>query len=119
MTRLSLILILAAFPLGALAQSTCSVSGTAYDFQGRPLKDAVVRLTDTRTRHAAFLVTDARAGYAFADLAPGAHYRVDLLSAPTVVTGTHLPTRSIVGMSSAVACSAGQLARADVRTQVD
>ena len=67
---------------------------------------------------AAFIVTDASAAFVFADLAPGARYRVDLLSEPTVVTGSRLPTRSIVGMSSAFTCMAGSTARTDVRAQV-
>lgn len=120
MIRFALILFLCAPVLAVAAPvDACSVSGTAYDFSGRPLRAAVVRLTDGQTQRTAFLVTDARAGFAFADLAPGAHYRVDLLSAPTVVTGTHLPTRSIIGMSSTFDCSAGQLAHTDVRMQVD
>lgn len=119
MIRFALILVLCAPALAAAAPAAaCGVSGTAYDFAGRPLRAAVVRLTDTQTLSAAFLVTDASAGFVFADLAPGAHYRVDLLSAPTVVTGSRLPTRSIVGMSPAFACMAGSAARADVRVQV-
>ena len=119
MIRFALILVLCAPALAAAASpDACSVSGTAYDFSGRPLRAAVVRLTDMQTQRAAFLVTDARAGFAFADLAPGAHYRVDLLSPPAVVTGTHLPTRSIVGMSPAFTCMAVSAARADVRVQV-
>ncbi|HEY7872759.1 MAG TPA: carboxypeptidase-like regulatory domain-containing protein [Rudaea sp.] len=120
MIRLALILVLSAPALLATAApaNACDVSGTAYDFAGHPLRAAVVRLTDTQTRSAAFLVTDASAGFAFADLAPGARYRVDLLSAPTVVTGSRLPTRSIVGMSSAFTCMAGSTVRADVRMQV-
>lgn len=119
MTRFALLLVLCAPALAAAAPAdACSVSGTAYDFGGRPLRNAVVRLTDVQTQRAAFLVTDVRAGFAFADLAPGSHYRVDLISAPAVVTGTHLPTRSILGMSSAFACMAGNTAHADVRAQV-
>jgi hypothetical protein len=119
MTRLGLILILAAIPLGAMANDTCRVAGSAFDQQGHPLKDAVVRLTDTHSGRAEFLRTDAQAGFEFADVAAGADYRVDLISAPTRVTGSHLPTRSILGMSNAFACAAGQIARADVHTQVD
>jgi hypothetical protein len=115
-----ILLVLLCVPAAAVAAAdTCSVTGTAYDFGGHPLRAAVVRLTDTQTQHAAFAFTDARAGFDFAALSPGASYRVDLLSAPTVVTGTHLPTRSIVGTAPAVACAAGQMARADVRVQVD
>lgn len=119
MIRPILILVLCAPAAAIAATDTCRVSGTAYDFGGHPLRAAVVRLTDTQSQRAEFLATDAHAGYVFADLAPGARYRLDLLSTPTVVTGTHLPTRSVVGMSSAFACAAGQTARADVRVQVD
>lgn len=119
MIRFALILVLCAPALAAARADACSVSGTAYDYSGHPLRAAVVRLTDTQSWRTAFLVTDAQAGFAFADLAPGARYRVDVLSAPAVVTGTHLPTRSIVGMSSAFTCLAGSTARADVRVQID
>lgn len=116
MIRLAVILVLCVPALAAA--NTCSVSGTAYGYHGQPLRAAVVRLTDTHSQRAEFLATDASAGFAFADLAPGARYRVDLLSAPTAVTGSRLPTRSIVGMSPAFACTAGESARADVRAQV-
>jgi len=119
MIRFALILVLCAPALAAAAPADdCGVSGTAYDFAGRPLRAAVVRLTDTQTQRAAFIVTDASAAFVFADLAPGARYRVDLLSEPTVVTGSRLPTRSIVGMSSAFTCMAGSTARTDVRAQI-
>lgn len=120
MIRPILILVLCAPTVAAVAATgTCSVSGTAYDFGGRPLRAAVVRLIDTQSQRAELLATDAHADYVFADLAPGARYQLDLLSVPTVVTGTHLPTRSVVGKSSAFACAAGQTARDDVRVQVD
>lgn len=119
MIRPILILVLCAPAAAIAAPDTCSVSGTAYDFSGHPLRAAVVRLTDTQSQRAEFLATDAHAGYVFADLAPGSSYRLDLIGPPTVVTGTHLPTRSIVGMSSAFACAAGESARADVRVQID
>jgi hypothetical protein len=119
MIRLSLILVLAASPLAALAATdTCRVAGTAYDYHGRPLHAAVVRLVDTRTQQAIFRATDTRAGFDFAGLA-AADYRLDVLSAPTRVTGTHIPTRSILGMSNRFVCGAGQLAHQDVRVQVD
>lgn len=116
MIRLAMILVLCVPAIAAA--NTCSVSGTAYGYHGQPLRAAVVRLTDTHTQSTAFLVTNASAGFAFADLAPGTRYRVDLLSAPTAVTGSRLPTRSIVGMSPAFTCVAGNTARADVRAQV-
>ncbi|MHB8679629.1 MAG: peptidase associated/transthyretin-like domain-containing protein [Rudaea sp.] len=119
MIRPILILVLCAPAAAFAATDACRVSGTAYDFGGHPLHAAVVRLTDMQSQRTELLATDAHADYVFADLAPGARYRLDLLSTPTVVTGTHVPTRSVVGRSSAFACAAGQGARADVHAQVD
>ena len=119
MIRLSLLPILAAIPIAATAANTCNISGAAYDYHGKPLPSAVVRLIDTRTQQAEFLSADAQAAFRFTDLAPGASYRLDLISPPTVVTGTHLPTRSILGISPAFACAAGESTRANVRVQVD
>ncbi|MBS0557117.1 MAG: carboxypeptidase regulatory-like domain-containing protein [Proteobacteria bacterium] len=119
MIRLPLLLVLAASPLAVTAADTCTVAGTAYDFQGRPLPNAVVRLVDTRTQQARFLATDEHAVFDFVGISAAADYRVDVLSAPTRVTGTRIPTRSILGMSANFACGAGQLARQDVRAQVD
>ncbi|MGH8042454.1 MAG: hypothetical protein ACREPN_10460 [Rudaea sp.] len=120
MIRYLLALVLSVPALAAFAAAdSCSVSGTAFDFGGRPQRAAVVRLLDMQTRQAAFAAANAHAGYVFADLTPGVQYRLDLLGAPIAVTGTHLPTRSIIGMSPAFACSDGQRARADVRAAVD
>jgi hypothetical protein len=119
MIRLSLILLLAASPIAAAASTSCSVAGTAYDYHGKPLPTAVVRLVDTRTQQALFRAADAHAGFSFADIAADADYRLDVLSTPTRVTGTRIPTRSILGMSDRFVCSAGQLAQQDVRVQVN
>ena len=97
---------------------TCSVAGTAYDPAGKPLRDAVVRLFNQETGQASYSVTDANATYRLsADGAGGQSFRIDLLSHPTVVTGTHIPTRSILGMSPAFACRGTE--RQDVRALVD
>ncbi len=120
MIRYLLALVLSVPALAAFAAAdTCSVYGTAFDYHGRPQSTAVVRLLDTQTRQVAFLAANVHAGYMFAELTPGVQYRLDLLGAPIVVTGTHLPTRSIIGMSPAFACSGGQRARADVHAAVD
>lgn len=119
MTRFPLILIVALCPLAARAGDTCSVSGTAYDFAGKPLADAVVRLLDTRTRQTVVQRSDARAAFGFTPVAAEGRYRIEVLSKPVRVTGTHIPTRSILGMSGTFGCSAGTLAQQDVRVQVD
>lgn len=107
----------AAFAAGDL----CSVSGTAYDTSGKPLQ-SVVRLVDRHTSATRFLATDAHAGFAFADLVAdesGQRYQIDLLSPPTVVTGSRIPVRSIVGIAPRFACGAGQTAQLDVHAQVE
>ncbi len=116
MYRLVLGLVLSSQAAAALAAGACSVSGKAFDFHGRPLPDAVVRLIDLQTGQAMFQAVDANAGYTFAGLG-GGNYRIDLLSAPTVVTGTMLPTRSVLGMSNTFGCSTG-MAHQDVKVQV-
>ena len=120
MFRSILALILSTTCAFALAD-TCSVAGTAYDSTGKPLR-AVVRLIDLQTQQSAFSATDAHAAFAFSSVLPGANgerYRLDVVSGPTVVTGSHIPTRSILGMSDSFACAAGQLAHQDVRVHVD
>ena len=116
MYRIALALVLSTQAATALAAGACSVSGKAYDFNGKPLPDAVVRLLDRQTGQTAFAAVDRNADYTFSGLG-GSSYRIDVLSAPTVVTGTMLPTRSILGMSSDFSCSAG-MAHQDVRVQV-
>lgn len=116
MSRLVLALVLFA-PTLALADA-CNVSGMAYDSHGKPMR-ATVRLIDLQTQQAAFSTTDANAAFVFnAALPSGGRYRVDLISAPTRVTGSRIPTRSILGMSESFSCGA-QLAHQDVRAQVE
>jgi hypothetical protein len=121
MNRVLVPLLFAACTTSAFGADGCRVAGTAYDSAGRPLESAVVRLLDLDTQHAQFIEADAHAAYSFDGVAPSdiGRYRIDLLSAPTVVTGTRLPTRSIVGMSATFACGAGQVAQQDVRAQVN
>ena len=117
MYRFALALALATSALTAFAAGGgCNVSGKAYDYDGRPLPNAVIRLIDLQTNQSAFVAVGPDASFAFHDLNPVA-YRVDLLSPPTVVTGTMLPTRSIWG-SQTFACNAGQSAYQDIRAQV-
>ena len=116
MYRFALALVLS-MPALAIADS-CSVSGTVFDMHGKPIR-GVVRLIDMQTQSAAFSTTDAHATYSFnAALAGAGPYRVDLISEPNVVTGSRIPTRSILGMSDSFACR-GALAHQDVHAQVD
>jgi len=116
MYRIALVLF---FSLPAFARAdTCSVSGTAYDMHGRPAR-GVVRLIDLQTQQAPLSITDANAAYSFSAALPGdGPYRIDLISEPNRVTGSRIPTRSIVGMSETFACR-GALAHQDVRAQVE
>ena len=118
MYRFALALALATSALPAFAAGGgCNISGKAYDYDGRPLPNAVVRRIDLQTNQSAYAAVGPDASFAFHDL-NAVEYRLDLLSPPTVVTGTMLPTRSIWGMSQAFACNAGQSAVQDVRAQV-
>jgi len=121
MNRSSVALILTLVAPGAFAADGCRVAGTAYDAAGKPLGSAVVRLLDMDTGQTQFSAADRHAAFSFDGVAPSdiGRYRIDLLSAPTVVTGTRLPTRSILGMSANFACGAGQVAQQDVRAQID
>ncbi|KRE87523.1 hypothetical protein ASG75_05210 [Rhodanobacter sp. Soil772] len=122
MIRPVLIALLATLALDAqAAPDTCHIRGTAYDYTGHPLPTAVIRLVDQQTHQVAYRAADADAAFAFADLpvdASGQRYRLDVLSPATVVTGTHIPTRSVLGIAPAFACGAGQSVRADVRVEV-
>ena len=121
MNRAIVVLILSLSATGAFAADGCRVAGTAYDAAGRPLGSAVVRLLDLDTQQAHFSAADAHAAYSFDGVAASdiGRYRIDVLSAPTVVTGTRIPTRSILGMTTSFACGAGQVAQQDVRVQVN
>ena len=121
MYRLLLIAIFVIPTVNAFAAGdSCSVSGTAYDVAGKPLQ-SVVRLVDRHTSTSRFIATNAQAAFGFDDLVPdesGHRYQIDILSPPTVVTGSRIPVRSIIGIAPRFACSAGQTARLDVRAQV-
>lgn len=122
MVRFAFPLFLASLVCSASAFAEgCKVSGTVYDFEGRPLRDAVVRLVDLESRQSLFAVADGQAAFTLHSSAqPGVEgYRVDVLSEPTRVTGSHIPTRSILGMTPRFTCDTGQLARQDVRVQVE
>ncbi len=122
MNRLVLIALLATLAFDAQASTdTCRISGTAYDYAGRPLPAAVIRLSDRQTLQTAYRAADAKAAFAFDDLpadTSGQRYRLDVLSPAIVVTGTHIPTRSVLGIAPAFACGAGANAQADVRVEV-
>ncbi len=122
MIRLVLTAVFATLAFDAMASSdTCTITGTAYDYSGRPLPAAVIRLSDRQTLQTAYRAADAKAAFAFADLpadASGQRYRLDVLSPAVVVTGTHIPTRSVLGIAPAFVCGAGENARADVRVEV-
>jgi hypothetical protein len=122
MSRFALVVLLAAPAISGTALADgCRVTGTVYDADGRPLRSAVLRLVDLETRQSAFSAADTKAGFSFDAVAPAdiGRYRIDVLSAPTTVTGSRIPTRSILGMTPTFACGSGQLARQDVRVQAD
>ena len=122
MIRLILASLLVTLALDAqAAPDTCHVTGTAYDYAGLPLPSAVIRLVDRQTRLTAYRETDASAAFAFADLpadSSGQRYQLDVLSPATAVTGSHILTRSVLGIAPAFACGAGQGVHADVRVAV-
>jgi len=96
--------------LVAAQAQACSVSGTAFTPQGKKMSGTVVRLIDLDAPNAAvFATTDANATFAFNGTASGQRMRIDIISSPTVVTGSHVPTRSIIGESETFACSNSQM----------
>ena len=117
MYRFSFALVLSTQAAAAFAAGACTVTGTAFDIDGRPLRDAVVRLVDVQTGQKAVSAADANAAFVIDGPAAGS-YRLDVLGPPTVVTGTRIPTRSILGMTNTFACGAGQAMRQDVHVQV-
>jgi hypothetical protein len=120
MYRVALALVLSLPAAAVFGAGACSVAGKAYDNGGRPLHNAVLRLVDLQTRQTAFRAADANANFVFEGLdADGSgRYRIDVLGPATVVTGSKIPTRSIVGMTRGFSCSAGELAHQDVHAQV-
>lgn len=121
MNRLVFALLLATPALNALAATdACKVTGTVYDAGGRPLRAAVVRLVDLDARQIAFSAADAHAMFAFDGVPTSTGgYRLDVLSTPATVTGSHIATRSVLGRSPTFACGAGQPAHQDVHVQID
>ncbi len=92
----------------------CRITGTAYDYAGHPLPDAVIRLIDHQTQQTAYRASNADATFAFTNLpvdASGQRYRLDVLSPAVEVTGSHIPMRSVLGIAPAFSCGAGKCAR--------
>ena len=118
MKRLALFVALSSQAAAVLAAGgPCSVAGTAFDASGQPMRDAVVRLVDLDTHRASFVAVDTSAMFTFDGVPDAGRYRLDVLSVPTIVTGTKIPTRSILGMSPSFGCS-GTAMRQDVRAQI-
>lgn len=122
MMRLVFIALLSAFALDAHASSgVCRIAGNTYSELGRASPASVVRLRDGQTHRSVYRVADANAHFEFDNLPPddsGGRYRLDMLSSPVVVTGTHIRTRSVVGIAPAFACSGNQTTRVDVKAEV-
>jgi hypothetical protein len=114
MYRSVLALVLFAACASAAAQD-CNVAGKAYDLAGRPMRASLVRLTNLETRHSSVSATDANAEFRFNG--GGGQYRLDLLSTPTAVTGSHIPTSAVLGMSGDFSCRGGS-EHQDVHAQV-
>jgi hypothetical protein len=101
--------------LVAAQAQACSVSGTAFTPNGKKMSGVVVRLIDLDAPSSAVYTTaDTNATFAFNGAASGQRMRLDIISPPTVVTGSHLATRSIIGESETFACSNSQTVQ-DVR----
>jgi hypothetical protein len=115
MYRSVLALVLSAACASVAAQD-CSVAGKAYDLAGRPMRATLVRLTNLETRQSSVGATDANADFRVSG-AGGGQYRLDLLSPATAVTGSHIPTRSVLGVTCDFSCSGGS-EHQDVRAQV-
>jgi hypothetical protein len=110
MLRPVLALLLSTTCAAAYAGS-CSVAGTAYDTGGKPLQNAIVRLVDEQTHQASFNSTGVDAAFQFSGLE--GQYRLDVLGPSTRVTGSLIPTRSVLGAAE-FGCRSGQAQRQDV-----
>lgn len=97
MPRSILALILLSASSFAAAQN-CSVAGTAFDASGKPQRNAVVRLVNQQTHQASYGYTDDNAAFQL-PAESGQAYRLDMLGPAYRVTGSLIPTRSIVGMA--------------------
>lgn len=92
----SIIALLLLTSTGFAAAQSCSVSGTAYDANGKPMRNAVVRLVNQQTRQASFGYADDNAAFQLPGES-GQSYRLDVLGPAYKVTGSLIPTRSVVG----------------------
>lgn len=114
MSRLILALTLSSSCAFASA-ATCSIAGTAFDANGQPLRNAVVRLTNQQTHQSTFGLADGNAAYQLSGEADQT-YRLDMLGPATRVTGSLIPTRSIIGSTEFSCRSSAE--RRDVRAGV-
>ena len=115
----ALVAVLVGSMLFVMQAQACSVNGTAFTPHGKKMSGAVVRLIDLDAPNSAiYTMTDANATFAFNGAASGQRMRLDIISPPTVVTGSHLATRSIIGQSETFACSNSQTMQ-DVRAEYD
>lgn len=97
MSRSIIALILLTSSTFAAAQS-CSVAGTALDVHGQPQRNAIVRLVNQQTHQISYGYTDEKAAFQLPAEA-GQNYRLDMLGPAYKVTGSLIPTRSVVGSS--------------------
>jgi len=122
MIRLLLAALVTTTALSAQASTgTCQIWGTAFDYAGQPMPTAVVRLVDRQTHQSSYRAVDAKAKFEFADVSAdtsGYRYRLDVLSDPTVVVGTHIRTRSVVGVAPTFTCGGDQTTHVDVKVEV-
>ena len=95
MSRSILALILLTSSSFAAAQS-CSVAGTAFDLRGQPQRNAIVRLVNQQTHQVSYGFTDENAAFQL-PAESGQSYRLDMLGPAYKVTGSLIPTRSVVG----------------------
>jgi len=108
----------ACFVLVAAQAQACSVSGTAFTPHGKKMSWAVVRLIDLDANSAVYTTADENAAFSFNGASSGQRMRIDIISPPTVVTGSHVPTRSIMGQSETFSCANSQMMQ-DVHSEYD
>ena len=74
MSRLiALCAVFLAFATLAFAQATARISGQVLDPSGTPVPEAAITLTNTATRTASQITSDANGNYTLMDLAPGTY----------------------------------------------
>ena len=96
--------------LVCIAAPACEVTGTAFTLSGKPLNDAAVRLVDLDSQRSLYGYSGSNAAFDIdADGSMSQRMRLDVLSPPTQVTGTHIRTRSIIGQSAEFSCGSGQI----------